>query len=247
MLRTLLVIAISVMLLMGCGGQAVVQPITGENIGDNLRESEQEETKELADLETSLTVTEKEDDIVFDITLENKVTKDIEVTFPSGQQFEIVVTADDGEEVYRYSMEKLFTQAIQHQEVKAGQQLTWREVWDSKVNGEQIPTGTYQAEVKINILTETTDLKISEESLVSKAEFTIAAEDQEQPLTENDAFRNIHVVGENGKYTVTGEARVYEATMHYAVSDGHIYYVEDIAKDGARVNVLYIPLESIGY
>jgi hypothetical protein len=44
---------------------------------------------------------------------------------------------------------------------------------------------------------------------------------------ENKAFRNVKVTGSMGKYTITGEARVFEATMNYAVSDGHNYLVED--------------------
>ena len=40
----------------------------------------------------------------------------------------------------------------------------------------------------------------------------------------NSAFRNIIVTGEQGIYTVTGEARVFEATFHYEVSDGHFVY-----------------------
>jgi hypothetical protein len=44
---------------------------------------------------------------------------------------------------------------------------------------------------------------------------------------ENKAFRNIKITGSKGKYTITGEARVFEATMNYAVSDGHNYLVED--------------------
>ncbi|AOZ91032.1 DUF3221 domain-containing protein [Paenibacillus crassostreae] len=44
---------------------------------------------------------------------------------------------------------------------------------------------------------------------------------------ENKAFRNIKVTGLKGKYTITGEGRVFEVTMNYAVSDGHNYLVED--------------------
>lgn len=43
---------------------------------------------------------------------------------------------------------------------------------------------------------------------------------------ENNAFRNIAVTGTNGKYTVTGEARIFEAVMNYAISDGHSYLLE---------------------
>lgn len=43
----------------------------------------------------------------------------------------------------------------------------------------------------------------------------------------NAAFRHIQVSGSNGHYRVTGEARVFEATMNYAVGDGHRYLIED--------------------
>jgi len=51
----------------------------------------------------------------------------------------------------------------------------------------------------------------------------------------NNAFRNVAVSGANGKYVVTGEARVFEASMNYAVSDGHNYLVEKAVQlhDGA--------------
>jgi hypothetical protein len=100
----------------------------------------------------------------------------------------------------------------------------------------------------------------------------------------NTAFRNVEVTGLNGTYTVTGEARVFEATMSYAVSDGHYYLLEgfhtlnegapvwsaftfDInipqeklplngtltlelfeysAKDGSKVNIWPVTLESFG-
>lgn len=48
----------------------------------------------------------------------------------------------------------------------------------------------------------------------------------ERPL-ENAAFRNLTATGSQGHYVVTGEARVFEAVMSYAVSDGHNYLVED--------------------
>ncbi|WP_308637083.1 Gmad2 immunoglobulin-like domain-containing protein [Paenibacillus silvisoli] len=99
---------------------------------------------------------------------------------------------------------------------------------------------------------------------------------------QNNAFRNVQITGSGGKYTVTGEGRVFEAIMSYAVEDGHNYLLEknymlpegapawsafklDIsipanklpkngtlmlqlfeysAKDGSKVNILNIPLET---
>lgn len=42
----------------------------------------------------------------------------------------------------------------------------------------------------------------------------------------NNAFRNIQATGTNGHYSVTGEARVFEAVMNYAVSSGSNVLVE---------------------
>lgn len=43
---------------------------------------------------------------------------------------------------------------------------------------------------------------------------------------ENTAFREVKVSGSDGSYTISGEARVFEASMSYAVSDGHRYVLE---------------------
>ena len=53
--------------------------------------------------------------------------------------------------------------------------------------------------------------------------------------TENQAFRNISVSGSSGNYVITGEARVFEATVQYEVEDGHYIYVEGFvtASEGA--------------
>ena len=39
--------------------------------------------------------------------------------------------------------------------------------------------------------------------------------------TQNVAFRNVSVTGSQGNYVVTGEARIFEATLQYEVEDGH--------------------------
>lgn len=53
--------------------------------------------------------------------------------------------------------------------------------------------------------------------------------------TQNQAFRNISVVGTQGSYVVTGEARIFEATVQYDVEDGHFVYLEGFvtASEGA--------------
>lgn len=43
----------------------------------------------------------------------------------------------------------------------------------------------------------------------------------------NSAFCNVQVSGSGGHYIVTGEGRVFEAVMAYAVEDGHNYLLEE--------------------
>ncbi|PTX63322.1 immunoglobulin-like protein involved in spore germination [Melghirimyces profundicolus] len=47
---------------------------------------------------------------------------------------------------------------------------------------------------------------------------------------QNKAFRNLTVIGKAGRYTVKGEARVFEGNYRYAVSDGHDYLAEGSAQ-----------------
>lgn len=53
--------------------------------------------------------------------------------------------------------------------------------------------------------------------------------------TENEAFRNITVSGSRGSYVITGEARIFEATVQYEVEDGHYVLLEGFttASEGA--------------
>lgn len=57
----------------------------------------------------------------------------------------------------------------------------------------------------------------------------------EKEQIENKAFRNIQVSGSQGQYIVTGEARVFEATFQYEVSDGHFIFLKgfETASTGA--------------
>lgn len=298
MLKKLITLLLSATLLVACGSPAT-EPTTGDKTGDIGPQA----SKQLTNLETLLTVSKQESNLVFDISLSNKANEDVEVTFPSGQKYEIIVFNEQGEEVYYYSADKTFIAAIENKVIKAGEILTWQETWDPSANGINLPAGTYQAEVEMNILTDVEGLIISQDSLIAKAEFTITAQEAdslqqdkandheatndsaEELVLENNAFRNIEVTGKDGKYIVTGEGRVFEATMNYAVSDGHVYFVEDFytlpegapswspftleisipkdelpvngtvmlelfelsAKDGSPVNILFVPLETIGY
>lgn len=56
---------------------------------------------------------------------------------------------------------------------------------------------------------------------ISWNEATRQVEISHKDATESQAFRNVSVTGSRGNYVVTGEARVFEATIQYEVEDGH--------------------------
>ncbi|GAA0379866.1 hypothetical protein GCM10008968_39610 [Bacillus horti] len=246
-------------------------------------------------LETNLEVEQSGSNILFKLHLENKGTEDVELEFSSSQQYEVTIKDEDGEEVYRHSIDKMFAQALTTVEVKAGETYTWEDELD--LNSQSVVLdGTVTVEAEIVATNTAESLGLSQSDLTATAELEWeATEDStggsEDPNTEsgdnevyeNDTFRNIEVSGENGVYTITGEARVFEANLNYSVTEGHFYYIEDAhettsngapnwgtftinidiseeelpvngtvtlelyetsAKDGSRMDELFIPLES---
>lgn len=70
---------------------------------DLINEEEITEKEASKDFETRATANVEEDEVIFNFNLKNHSEESREIHFSSGQQFEIVVTNEEGEEVYRYS------------------------------------------------------------------------------------------------------------------------------------------------
>jgi hypothetical protein len=212
-------IILSLFLLAACGTMETKSPPT------STRDGSSEGKEPLYQLETKLDAVQHENKINFIIKILNQGDQDAELTFTSGQRFEIVVTNKEGSEVYRYSINRSFIQAIETLPLPSGDKLVWEEEWDLKLNDQSfVPTGEY--EVSVEILAQS---EIQSEQL--KASKTVQIEKAEEgkptiPL-ENSAFRSIQVTGTDGEYVITGEARVFEAVMGYSVSDSHTYLVDE--------------------
>jgi len=217
-------------LLAACGSTDATSGNSGEAV-------EQKPVESAIKLKTTLDVEQLENKLQFTIALHNESLKDLTLPFGSGQQFEIVVKNEAGEEVYRYSEGKMFTLALQMIELKAGEKLEWQETWDLESNGQRIPAGTYTVIADVMVLVESAEepLDIDPDQLHAEKEIEISgqAESGEKADTAvmygNQAFRNVVVEGEKGHYMVTGEARLFEGQFMYAVSDGHNYLVEESA------------------
>jgi len=230
MIRNLILLLLSLFILASCGtsnGAPSPSETSGEDVPVNSNptqddSTEQEETP-LEHLQTTLDVNVTADSAEFKINLKNTGAQDKILSFTSGQMFEINVTDGKGKEVYRYSIDKSFIQALQDVELKAGEDITWQEAWDYNQTGERIPSGEYKATVEI-IAAKVNDQEVSSESPVFTAEKSFIVPDAAQG---NVAFRNVSVSGSQGEYKVTGEARVFEANFFYAVEDGHDYVIKE--------------------
>jgi hypothetical protein len=90
----------------------------------------------------------QEENIKFDFKLVNRSGESQDLTFASGQIYEVVVTDRLGQEVYRYSDNTMFTQAIVAKTLAAGEFLSGQVVWDMKdKSGQLLPPGRYSVQI----------------------------------------------------------------------------------------------------
>ena len=93
-------------------------------------------SKSSAPLASSLTVSvDGGVELAFHVT--NTTQKSMELQFASGQTHDFSVLDAGGREVWRWSSDRMFTQALQTRMLGAGETLTFRERWESA------PKGTY--------------------------------------------------------------------------------------------------------
>lgn len=192
---------------------------TDENNTDENNNSNEKPEVNLEDIKVNADSYISGDHAVFTIKLVNDSDQEIEVTFSSGQKYEIVVTDKEGEEVYRYSANKRFTQALETLTIPAKNQLSWKDQWGLQVDGSRVPAGEYDVKIAV---------KVNEVNGQSVTEDQFVTEDDLVVTKANSAFRNINVEKQDtGKYKVTGEARVFEGSFSYTVEDGHSYLIEE--------------------
>lgn len=123
----------SFLLISGCGSAGTKNIAEGNNEENN-------SVKEDDKLEMTSEILVEDDKVIFKMGLTNNLEEKAEVSFSSGQQYEIVVTNEKGEEVYRYSDGQFFTQAIVSKQINPGESLNWEDKWnfpkDKEMDGE---------------------------------------------------------------------------------------------------------------
>lgn len=80
------------------------------------------------------------------LAVQNVGTAPLTLTFASGQSFEIVVRRPRRDEVWRFSHDKAFTQAVQVRTWKPGETVLYRGTWDQRdLQGRRVDPGPYEA------------------------------------------------------------------------------------------------------
>ncbi|MCP8615552.1 BsuPI-related putative proteinase inhibitor [Salirhabdus salicampi] len=150
--RIIFPVAFSLVMLVSCGqssGSNAEDELQGSNgggdsIGQKKDGQQVDITSLLEELELTVNTEKTADSVTFQLTLTNSGNQDVELTFSSGQQYEIVVENEQGAEVYKYSHGKAFTEALINKQIGAGESETWEETWNLKDNeGNKVEAGNY--------------------------------------------------------------------------------------------------------
>ncbi|MDN4592372.1 Gmad2 immunoglobulin-like domain-containing protein [Polycladomyces subterraneus] len=177
-------------------------------------------------LDQTLVIAEKNGSVTFDLKLRNNGKKNVRLMFSNEPvSFTIV---QKGTEIAHVEVDSGPNE--NHEVILApSEQVQWRSVWDLQAAGRRVPAGTYEVEVRLMPDKVNGEAPQPHQFLV-KGTFEVHAASTPdrkpvipEPKLENTAFRQLRVVGGEGTYRVTGEARVFEGVFNYAVTDGHRY------------------------
>lgn len=238
------VILLSTLLLFlaACTNDTEPKEANGEEKKDEEKQEMAEQEAEV-DMETltkqitmDATIETTADSASFNFSLENTGEESVILGFTSGQLYEIQVMNEEGENVYTFSADKMFTQELKTNELAQDDVLEANETWSGiEEPGEYEVTMTFLVDtindqpLEANLFQVTQSFTIEtgvEEETEEQDDNTQEKETSSEYPGDGQAFRNIIVSGENGNYVVKGEARVFEGTFLYNVEDGHHVQVE---------------------
>lgn len=99
-------------------------------------------TGKSAPLATEFTVDIARDGIHFAFDVANAGKKHIELSFPNGKSYDIVVLDSIGREVWQWSDGRMFTQGVQNKQLGAGDVMKVSETWTKPVPGSYTAVAT---------------------------------------------------------------------------------------------------------
>jgi len=87
-------------------------------------------TDKQSKLSSALDVRLERENVVFALNVTNASKKNVELSFPSGQQYDFVVLDSLGREVWRWGDGRMFTQALQNKMISHGETISFDEHWE---------------------------------------------------------------------------------------------------------------------
>ena len=115
-----------------CGPRSHTEASTTTNVKSRSRHD--------GELMPTLLVSRQGDRVAFALRVVNRGTKQVELSFASGQTHDIVVLDSVGREVWRAGEGRMYTQALQNRVIDGGDSLVLQEQWTASAK-----PGTYTA------------------------------------------------------------------------------------------------------
>ncbi|MED1862866.1 BsuPI-related putative proteinase inhibitor [Fictibacillus nanhaiensis] len=167
-----------------------------------------------------LSIQQRNDGIDVLAVLENHSNHTVTLSFNSSKMFDLAIFDSSKKEVFRHSNGKNYEKKQEDVHIKAGASHIWRSKW--KISAENNKAGIYTVKATF-IPNEISPGSLRTEGLSVEETLTLQGRSEEK---KNNAFQNIHFSGKDGTYKVSGEARVFEGSFAYSVSDGHHVFIE---------------------
>jgi hypothetical protein len=149
------------------------------------------------------------------VYLENTGEETITLVFPSSQQFDVAISLPGEGELYRYSKGKMFTQVLTTVKLQPGEKKSWKASW--KYNGTPYQVGKSYKIVSKLLPIEMNDKKVLENLFQDTTLFSGKKE---------EAASSVQIEGENGMYTIAGDAMGDIRRAVYTVEDGHTILID---------------------
>lgn len=87
------------------------------------------ERMDVSDLLPSVQAAAQGDSVEFLLQVTNTTDSTVDLVYPTGQSFDFVVSDSAGREVWRWSADRMFTQAVRQEGLAPGETITHSVVW----------------------------------------------------------------------------------------------------------------------